>query len=220
MTKHKNESGFADKSKPLFIVFEGLDGSGKGTQIRLLADRLESEGKKVFITCEPTQNSTGGLVRDALGGLIKRTQTELAGLFLADRIAHCANEVNGIKKMLDSGITVICDRYYYSSFAYQGMDTDLKWVMDSNLNCPDILKPDLCIFLDVPPEICDERIEKGRASREIFEQAETIKRIRQKYTEVFKLLPEHNIITVNAAGRPGDISDRIYHITKSAAEKR
>lgn len=194
----------------MFIVFEGLDGSGKGTQISILAKRLESEGAKLAITAEPTQFATGGLVRDALGGLTRRTQSELAGLFLADRIAHCSNPVSGIGALLKDGCTVICDRYYYSSFAYQGMDTDLKWVMDSNLNCPDIIKPDVCVFLDVPPEECDRRIAAGRASREIFEQIETIRRIREKYMEVFRLLPEHNIKIVSAIGTPEEITERVY----------
>ena len=194
----------------MFIVFEGLDGSGKGTQISMLAKRLESEGAKLAITAEPTQFATGGLVRDALGGLPRRTQSELAGLFLADRIAHCSNPVSGIGALLKDGCTVICDRYYYSSFAYQGMDTDLKWVMDSNLNCPDIIKPDVCVFLDVPPEECDRRIAAGRASREIFEQIETIRRIREKYMEVFRLLPEHNIKIVSAIGTPEEITERVY----------
>lgn len=194
----------------MFIVFEGLDGSGKGTQISMLAKRLESEGAKLAITAEPTQFATGGLVRDALGGLTRRTQSELAGLFLADRIAHCSNPVSGIGALLKDGCTVICDRYYYSSFAYQGMDTDLKWVMDSNLNCPDIIKPDVCVFLDVPPEECDRRIAAGRASREIFEQIETIRRIREKYMEVFRLLPEHNIKIVSAIGTPEEIAERVY----------
>ena len=194
----------------MFIVFEGLDGSGKGTQISMLAKRLESEGAKLAITAEPTQFATGGLVRDALGGLTRRTQSELAGLFLADRIAHCSNPVSGIGALLKDGCTVICDRYYYSSFAYQGMDTDLKWVMDSNLNCPDIIKPDVCVFLDVPPEECDRRIAAGRASREIFEKIETIRRIREKYMEVFRLLPEHNIKIVSAIGTPEEITERVY----------
>ena len=194
----------------MFIVFEGLDGSGKGTQISMLAKRLESEGAKLALTAEPTQFATGGLVRDALGGLTRRTQSELAGLFLADRIAHCSNPVSGIGALLKDGCTVICDRYYYSSFAYQGMDTDLKWVMDSNLNCPDIIKPDVCVFLDVPPEECDRRIAAGRASREIFEQIETIRRIREKYMEVFRLLPEHNIKIVSAIGTPEEITERVY----------
>lgn len=193
-------------SKAGFIVFEGLDGSGKGTQISMLTSRLESEGVTLFTTCEPTQFSTGGLIRDALGGLTKRSPSELAALFLADRISHCAV----IKKMLGSGRTVICDRYYYSSFAYQGMDTDLRWVMDSNLNCPDIIKPDMCLFLDVPPEVCDHRIEAGRASREIYEAPEAIKKIRAKYMDVFSLLPDHNIRLINAARSAQDVASDVY----------
>lgn len=201
--------------KPLFIVFEGTDGSGKGTQISLLSKRLEANCAKIFVTAEPTQFATGGLVRDTLGGMTKRTPAELAALFLADRAAHCSNPVVGIKKLIDSGVTVICDRYYYSSFAYQGMDTSLKWVMDSNLNCPDILKPDLCIYLDVDPKVCDQRIQSGRASREIYEKLESLERIRQKYLEVFKLLPDHNIKILDASGTPEEISVAVYEAVKS-----
>ena len=58
------------------------------------------------------------------------------------------NPINGIKQFLERGIDVISDRYYYSSFAYQGLDSDIDWLLDCNLNCPAILKPDICIFLD------------------------------------------------------------------------
>lgn len=190
-----------------FIVIEGLDGSGKGTQIRLLENCLRARGISLHLTAEPTEHATGGLIRDALCGMTKRTPCELAALFMADRVAHCSNPVSGINKLLDDGVTVICDRYYYSSFAYQGMDTDLKWVMDQNLNCPEILKPDLCIFMDVPPAECDKRIESGRAQREIYEaNVGTITRIRDKYMEVFKLLEDHNIAIINASRTPEEVS--------------
>lgn len=193
-----------------FIVIEGLDGSGKGTQITLLENRLREMGVNLHRTCEPTEHATGGLIRDALCGMTKRTPCELASLFLADRISHCANPISGIKKLIESGVTVICDRYYYSSFAYQGMDTDLKWVMDQNLNCPDILQPDLCIFLDVPPAECDARIEKGRAQREIYESGvETITRIRDKYVEVFSLLEGHNVAIINASRTPEEVASDV-----------
>ena len=194
-----------------FIVIEGLDGSGKGTQITLLENKLREKGISLHRTCEPTEHATGGLIRDALCGMTKRTPCELASLFLADRISHCANPVSGIKKLIENGVTVICDRYYYSSFAYQGMDTDLKWVMDQNLNCPDILQPDLCIFLDVPPAECDARIEKGRAQREIYESGvETITRIRDKYVEVFSLLEGHNIAIINASRTPEEVASDVF----------
>lgn len=180
-----------------FIVFEGLDGSGKGTQISLLSKVLSEKNINICETAEPTQSATGGLIRDTLAGYQKRTPYELAALFLTDRIFHNTS-ANGIKNMLDSGVTVICDRYYYSSFAYQGIDADLKWVMDMNLKCPEILKPDLCIFLDVPTEQCDKRM-NTRQSREIFENVETMDKIRARFFEVFELLKNsENIVIVDA----------------------
>ena len=95
-----------------FIVFEGIDGAGKTTQIELLAKRLQQEGRRVFRTAEPTESVSGGLLRDALSGISKRTPTELAALFVLDRIFHNTNPVNGIEKMLADGLDVICDRYY------------------------------------------------------------------------------------------------------------
>ena len=203
-----------------FIVIEGLDGSGKGTQISRLERALSELGINIHLTCEPTQHATGGLVRDALGGLTKRTQHELAALFLADRIAHCQNPADGIKMLIERGVTVICDRYYYSSLAYQGMDIGLDWVLPANLNCPEILKPDLCIFLDVPTEVADSRIEAGRASREIFEEKSTIERVRRKYFEIFDMLKaEHNIKIINAARTPDEVSEDVISAAKALFEQ-
>ena len=147
--------------KPLFIVFEGLDGSGKSTQISLLKDKLKSMGRNVHITAEPTSSATGGLIRDALCSCHKREPSELASLFLTDRISHNVNPVWGIKKMLSDGKDVISDRYYYSSFAYQGIESDLQWIINMNIDCPQILKPDLCIYLDVNPDRCKNRIDSN-----------------------------------------------------------
>ena len=71
-----------------FIVLEGLDGSGKSTQITLLAQALQAQGRKVHCTAEPTSSATGGLIRDTLSGSYARSGAELAALFLTDRIAH------------------------------------------------------------------------------------------------------------------------------------
>ena len=171
-----------------FIVFEGIDGAGKSTQISMLKDRLQKNGRKVFVTAEPTQSVTGGILRDALSGNYKRSASELAAMFLADRIFHNVNENCGIKQALQKGYDVICDRYYYSSLAYQGMDSDLSWVMKMNVDCPDILKPDLCIFLDLDAESSKKRIDANRATVEIFEETDTLQRIRNKFFEVFDKL--------------------------------
>ena len=75
-------------TKGKFIVIEGLDGSGKGTQITLLTEALRRMGSKVHRTAEPTDSVTGGLLRDALGGFVQRDAYELSALFLSDRIFH------------------------------------------------------------------------------------------------------------------------------------
>ena len=186
-----------------FIVIEGLDGSGKSTQIRLLSERLRASGRRVYETAEPTASATGGLVRDALSGLTPRSGAEIAALFMADRVAHNANPVNGIGVMLQKGFDVICDRYYYSSLAYQGTVTDPEWVRRINVDCPEIRRPDLCVFLDLSDEECLRRMDSGRAVREIYENAQALIAIRKRYYEVFRSLEgEENIVVVDAARSP------------------
>lgn len=200
--------------KGLFIVFEGLDGSGKSTQIDLLTRHLEAQGRQVWHTAEPTGLPTGKLLRQALGGSGNTDPAYLAGLFLADRVAHNTDPEQGIGKLLDEGISVISDRYYYSSFAYQGMDTDLNWVMDMNLHSPAIRKPDLCIFLDVDYRTCKERIDGRQGRLEIFERdAETLARIRDKFFEVFRLLEGRENIRIVSANRPmEEITQEIFRV--------
>lgn len=183
-----------------FIVFEGIDGAGKTTQIDLLEQWLKAEGRRVFRTAEPTESVTGGLLRDALAGVTKRTPTELAALFTLDRIFHNVNPVNGIQKMLTDGVDVICDRYYYSSLAYQGSEIEGDWVRRMNLDCPDILRPDLCIFLDLTPEESMERISRGRVTQEIYETRDRLEKVRNRFLDVLESLCEtERICTVNAA---------------------
>lgn len=183
-----------------FVVFEGIDGSGKSSQIRMLAEKLRADGRKVYITAEPTESTSGGMLRDALSGVVRRTATEMAALFTLDRVNHNVNPVNGIKKMLNDGFDVICDRYYYSSLAYQGSATDFEWVRSMNVCCPDILRPDVCIFLDVSPDVGLERIGKGdRGFTEIYEKRETLMAVRKKYFDAFSALSStDNIEIINA----------------------
>lgn len=171
-----------------FIVIEGIDGSGKSTQISLLEKKLTEEGRRVYTTAEPTVSLTGGMLRDALRGVTQHTTCEIAAMFLLDRIAHNVNPVNGIEKFLAAGVDVICDRYYYSSLAYQGSETDFDWVLDMNINCPEIRKPDLCIFLDLEPDKCIERISKNRLVKEIYEEMDRLERYRKRYFEIFDML--------------------------------
>ena len=195
--------------KGRFIVFEGIDGAGKSTQIEMLRQKLIGEGRKVFITAEPTASVTGGILRDALSGNYKRCPSELAAMFLSDRIFHNVNESVGINQALERGFDVISDRYYYSSFAYQGLESDIDWVINMNLNCPDIRKPDLCIFLDLDAEKSKARIDTNRATVEIFENEETLNKIRNKFFDVFKRLPDENIAIIDASGSVDEVFEKI-----------
>lgn len=176
-------------NKGRFIVFEGIDGAGKTTQIERLAVKLRAEGRRVAMTAEPTASVSGGLLRDALGGIQKRTACEMAALFVLDRIFHNVNP-NGIEAMLADGYDVICDRYYYSSMAYQGSQTDAEWVRDMNLSCPEIRRPDLCVFLDLSPEESLRRIARDRTSTEIYEKKEILEAVREKFFGVFRELDD------------------------------
>ena len=187
------------KERGKFIVFEGIDGAGKTTQINLLANYLREQGRAVYCTAEPTETVSGGLLRDALSGASRRTVCEMAAMFVFDRINHNVNPVNGIQKMLADGFDVICDRYYYSSLAYQGSGTDPEWVSNMNLNCPEIMRPDICVFLDLTPEQSMARINRNRATQEIYENEEKLTQVRNQFYCVFEQLRERdNIQIVNA----------------------
>ena len=193
-----------------FIVFEGIDGSGKSTQIRILAEKLKRSGEKVYVTAEPTFSTSGGIIRDALSGAVERTTCELAALFVWDRINHNINKTNGIKKMLADGYTVISDRYYYSSLAYQGEATDYEWVKALNCSCPEIRKPDICIFIDISPETAIKRITSDRATTEIFEEVGKLTKIRETFLNIFDDLKDDNVALIDGDGDPNEISERIY----------
>lgn len=205
--------------KGKFIVFEGIDGSGKTTQARLLAERLSAEGRCVRLTAEPTDLPSGKLLREALGGKIKKSECEMALMFVEDRIAHNRDTENGIEALLNRGITVICDRYYYSTLAYQGQSTDYEWVKTMNLRCPEIRKPDLCIYVDLLPEQSLERIVRGRDSVEIYENTETLTRVREQFLSVIRDLGEtDNVCIVDGYRTVEEIAEDIAATVASLFE--
>ena len=191
-----------------FIVFEGIDGSGKTTQTKRLEAHLAAQGRTVLLTAEPTKLPTGRALRDALAGRVKKSECEMAALFVEDRVAHNNDPEEGIRVMLERGVDVICDRYYYSSLAYQGQATDYAWVKAMNLNCPDILRPDICIYLDLLPHQSLARIRQGRDAVEIYENEETLARVRNTFLHVIEDLRERDhIAVVNAFRSPEEIAE-------------
>ena len=194
-----------------FIVFEGIDGAGKTTQVGILAERLREMGKRVVITAEPTTLPSGKALREVLGGRVKKSDCEIAAMFTLDRIAHNVDAEGGIEKLVSEGAYVICDRYYYSSLAYQGSLVDYGWVKSLNTECPEIRHPDLCVFLDLTPAESMKRISAGRESTEIYENEETLTRVREAFMRVIDdMSAVDNIVTVNAATDISSISEKIF----------
>ncbi|MBQ9802046.1 MAG: dTMP kinase [Clostridia bacterium] len=194
-------------ASPLFIVFEGIDGCGKSTQLKMLCEKLTSLGRKPLPTAEPTDTATGKMLRAALSGSDKRTAAEMAALFTLDRIHHNKGE-GGIDECLERGFDVISDRYYYSSLAYQGSLTDYEWVRQMNVECPEIRRPDLCIFLDISPAAALERIGKRGEAKEIYEKQETLTLFRETFMKVFASLPDR-VAVINAEGAPEEVAARV-----------
>lgn len=200
-----------------FIVFDGLDGTGKSTFIKMLAEHLQDKGCKVSITAEPTKNKWGLLIREILSGVQKASQQEMAALFLADRIAH--NEE--IDELLQQDYIVLCDRYYYSSFAYQSDDETLSWIMDMNLNCPGIRVPHLCLLFDSEPELCLKRIKAGRSGQqlEIFENLKSLNAIREKFSKIEEMLNKsgrgENIVRIDSSPPLDEVFEVILNTVNS-----
>lgn len=202
------------KFSPKFIVFEGIDGAGKSTQIKLLRDALSIRGIECELTCEPTDFESGKRLREVLSGKVKKTQRELAEMFAFDRVVHNINEDRGINKLLADGKTVISDRYYYSSLAYQGAELGFDTVARLNLDDPNIRTPDLCIFLDLSPEDSLERISSRQdVQKEIFENYEVLSRTRKMFFDVFERLEAggENIVVINASGSIEEIAEKILN---------
>ena len=175
-----------------FIVIEGTDGSGTTTQAERLEKRLRDEGREVYLTREPTAGPAGAMIRLALSGRLvhQKRAPELepfqphtmALLFAADRMDHLHTDI--IPK-LNIGLTVISDRYYLSSYAFQGLDVDIDWLQKINSHC---LRPDLTIFLNVDSSICYKRMQRRRWHVELFEEQAKIEEVRQNYLRVIQQL--------------------------------
>jgi len=175
----------------MFIVFEGIDGCGKSTQAKMLAEWLENRGIQTHLTAEPTKTKLGGLIREILSGKEEIDPNALALLFTADRYEHLATD---ILPALSDGKTVICERYYYSTIAYQAAQgVDRTWLFEINKYA---LNPDLAVFLDVKPKTAMTRKE----GKEIFEERVFLEKVYGEYlkfTDMQRIDGNNDIQTVS-----------------------
>jgi dTMP kinase len=169
---------------PLFIVLEGIDGSGTTTQLDRLARHLEARGRRVHPTREPSAGPVGRLLREILlGGHRRADGTPVDGLamallFAADRRDHLTRE---IEPALAAGADVVSDRYLLSSLAYQAQEAERGWVATL---ARDLRVPDLTLLLDVPIAVAAARRRAAGRPDERYDADEVQSRVAARYREL------------------------------------
>ncbi len=185
-----------------FICIEGVDGCGKTTQARMLVSNLKRRGFDAIYTTEPSVGNVGRLIRRFVLDREKRVPIALeALLFAADRVDHVEN---GIRALLKQGKIVVCDRYVFSSLAYQGAGgLDLDWIDSVNRFA---LKPDLALLLDVPPEVVVNRL---KSKRSVMENMKNLKKVREVYLSLVK---QHRMVLLDADKSVKEVSKSVLAI--------
>jgi len=164
--------------KGTFICIEGLDGSGKTTQAKLLAKKLGKSHSAIY-TAEPSRGKIGAFIRErCLYGEKRLSSVIEALLFAADRIEHVETEV---LPALHQGKLVISDRYLYSSIAYQGAaGLSIEWIEKINEHA---LRPDLAVFIDVAPKTAIHRLKPNKSLMENMETQQKVRKIYLQFVE-------------------------------------
>jgi dTMP kinase len=191
----------------MFVTFEGLDGSGKTTQKRLLQERLEADGRDVLATREPGGTELGERIRDLVlhGGHVAPWAEAL--LYAASRAQH-VEEV--IAPALERGAVVLCDRYIDSSVAYQGVarGLGLERVLDLNLTAVGGLLPDRTFLFEIDPALIGERLrrEHDRLERE---DLDFHVRAGEGYRELAARFPDR-IVVLDGTLPAEDLAEEVY----------
>lgn len=195
------------------IAFEGIDGSGKTTQIQLLAKRLKDRQVPFYTTMEPTEAPIGSMIRQILTGRLCADPRVVAALFAADRLDHLLNDINGITHKIADGTIVLIDRYLFSSYAYQSTDIPMDWVIQANALSSQILSPTVTIFIDIEVDRAMERITRNRFQTELFEKKERLLQVRQKYQEAFEKVKDAGPVVLVDGNQPQEIvAEKIWQI--------
>jgi dTMP kinase len=201
-------------TKPPFIVLEGIDGAGTTTQAQRLKSHLESFGRRVHTTREPSDGPIGALVRQILrkeiAGRSASSAEMMALLFAADRIDHGLSEIETARA---EGAIVISDRYDLSSLAYQsaagGVDAPpglVDWIRSLNQFA---IRPDLTIVVDVPGEVARARRLARGGAEELYEAAELQARLAEVYLSAESLVPSDRLVHVDGVGPVEEVGARI-----------
>lgn len=197
----------------LLIAVEGIDGTGKSTQIKLLADYLRQKGCEVVVTREPTAGPWGRRIRELYQDRSSCTPEEELEMFINDRRDHVRKVIG---PALASGRIVLTDRYYFSTAAYQGAaGMDVEHIFACNRFAP---QPDLVILLTMDPQISIRRISEIRGEKpNDFEQVDQLRKV----AELFESFTQPCICRVPAEDSVDQVHQRIrQHVDTLLREKK
>jgi dTMP kinase len=195
-----------------FIVFEGLDGAGTTTQAKLLAERVQKQGRTVYLAHQPSEGPAGLLIRQILAGRTATPQADgklatvdervMALLFAADRLDHLGAQ---IEPRLARNEDVILDRYTLSSLAYQGASVSHEFIAQANRFAR---KPDLTLFLYVPAAVAIERVRSRGARLERYETAQQLQVIEREYSRLVGTLA--SVVSIDGTRPIPDVAEQCY----------
>jgi dTMP kinase len=212
----------------LFVVLEGVDGAGTTTHTGLLARALRKKGLPITTTREPSDGPIGMLIRQILTGRVvvpgisgnrPSSWTTMALLFGADRMDHLEATVH--PNLMD-GVTVLSDRYDYSSVAYQsvtggGEPETVQWIREINRNAR---RPDLTLVLDVDPATSAKRRAARASGVEIFDDQELQTQLAAFYREIDAHFPGDNIVHVDASRTIEEVAADVLHAVEHLRGER
>jgi len=207
----------------VFIVLEGIDGSGTTTQAEILLNRLKEQFTNVISTAQPDEgNPIGRLLRAYLGGTHKLPEfpshigsSIMTLLFSADRLAHLAEE---IIPTLQIGGIVICDRYLLSTYAYQTRKLDrYDWIKAVSAYA---IKPDMDILLDIDPAVALARAEDRDRPPEFYETLEKQSAVEENYRRLGNQASLTDLRVVNASNPINEVADDVYEIASSVVRRK
>lgn len=199
------------RGKSLFVTFEGVEGSGKSTQVNMLHAHLLRMNVDVISTHEPGGTRLGEEIRRLLLNPAYREMHPMTEtvLYAADRVQH-VYEV--IKPALDQGKVVLCDRFVDSSLAYQGVARRIGMEGVQNLNewITDDLYPDITFLLEIPFRVGLKRLEKRKRGLDRMEgQPEAFhEQVQEAYRTMAKFF-SHRFVVINGADKPENIHHRV-----------
>lgn len=189
----------------LFVI-EGLDGSGKTTQLEILRNCLEGKGYGVVLIKEPINSETGKKIRRAIDGKIEMSEADFQDLFIQNRRELLRDVIEPVIRL---GGTVILDRYYWATIAYgtsRGLDFDE--LMRKNFT---FRTPDITFFLDVSPLICVERMDLRGDKKTRFENEEKMTAALKEYMKLIRMFSD-NIVLINGEQKIDEVSNEIKKI--------